>query len=156
MSWVLNKIGKVSVPTHPAKKTVKKSLTLPTLYPFTWIKNRKPEFEAQDLDEKLHKAYFWITNFAIITPFYDIEYQTAIPGSGGRPEVAGHFSFGAGLFQLYSSSPVKPYCAETMLFIGGPRSEAASAMLMGLLAVFHERGEAGISTASLKWPFQTF
>ena len=34
---------------------------------------------APRLDEKLRQAYFWITNQAIISPFYDIEYNDEPP-----------------------------------------------------------------------------
>src|SRR5215217_6898712 len=33
------------------------------------------EAHKQPLDEKLRQAYFWIVNQAIISPFYDIEYN---------------------------------------------------------------------------------
>src|SRR6187200_3778929 len=33
------------------------------------------EDAQKGLDEKLRQAYFWITNTAIISPFYDIEYD---------------------------------------------------------------------------------
>src|SRR5687768_17613415 len=43
--------------------------------------------ETQALDEKLRQAYFWIVNHAIISPFYDIEYN--------EPKTAGAvFTFG--------------------------------------------------------------
>jgi hypothetical protein len=35
--------------------------------------------EKAGLDEKLRQAYFWITNTAIISPFYDIEYNEEPP-----------------------------------------------------------------------------
>ena len=34
---------------------------------------------ALPLDEKLRQAYFWIVNHAIISPFYDIEYNDGPP-----------------------------------------------------------------------------
>src|SRR5438128_9859762 len=34
---------------------------------------------AVPLDEKFRQAYFWIVNHAIITPYYDIEYDTQPP-----------------------------------------------------------------------------
>lgn len=33
------------------------------------------------LDEKLRQAYFWITNTAIISPYYDIEFNEGDPKS---------------------------------------------------------------------------
>ena len=33
------------------------------------------------LDEKLRQAYFWIVNYAIITPYYDLEFNDRAPPS---------------------------------------------------------------------------
>lgn len=89
------------------------------------------------LDDKFRQAYFWIVNHAIITPYYDIEYDTQSPRS---------FRFsGAGTEvrlptdQSYSSFVLLPLLnfavRKRALFIGGPgRGKTASAILMGILA----------------------
>ena len=44
----------------------------------------RPEAASSHLDEKLRQAYFWIVNYAIISPYYDMAYHdgnTAIPDS---------------------------------------------------------------------------
>jgi len=93
--------------------------------------------QAVPLDEKLRKAYFWIVNHAIITPYYDIEYHDAAPRS---------FRFGGvgtdvrlPTEQSYSSFVLLPLLTfavrKRALFIGGPgRGKTASAILMGVLA----------------------
>ncbi|MCB1146653.1 MAG: AAA family ATPase [Leptospiraceae bacterium] len=89
------------------------------------------------LDEKLRQAYFWITNYAIISPFYDIEYHDApaqsIAFDNGRTKVT------LPTAQSYSSFVLMPLLnlvtRRRLLFIGGPgRGKTASAILMGVLA----------------------
>jgi MoxR-like ATPase len=89
------------------------------------------------LDEKFRKAYFWIVNNAIITPYYDIEFNDKPPRT---------FTFGGAgtevrlpTEQSYSSFVLLPLLnfavRKRALFIGGPgRGKTASAILMGLLA----------------------
>lgn len=121
-------------------------------------KKAKKEFDAADLlnngpfgqplssgkseqtnppDEKLRQAYFWIVNHAVISPYYDIEYNTHEP----QP-----FTFGDSRAELrlptdqsYSSFILLPLLTfatqRKCLFVGGPgRGKTASALLMGLLA----------------------
>lgn len=94
--------------------------------------------ESQGLDEKLRQAYFWIANTAIISPFYDIEYNSDEP--------PGEYTFGdsnASLTlpsdQSYSSYVLLPLITlavkKRCLMVGGPgRGKTAIAVLMGLLA----------------------
>jgi len=89
------------------------------------------------LDEKLRQAYFWIVNTAIISPYYDIEYND------GPPQT---FAFGDQKSRLilpsdqsYSSFVLMPLLNLVLrrrcLFVGGPgRGKTASAILMGVLA----------------------
>lgn len=88
------------------------------------------------LDEKFRQAYFWITNTAIISPFYDIEYNDKAPLT---------FSFGNNASTLnlpteqsYSSFVLLPLLnlavRRRCLIVGGPgRGKTATAILMGLL-----------------------
>ncbi len=88
-------------------------------------------------DEKLRQAYFWIVNNAIITPYYDIEFNEGTPRS---------FRFGGAGTELrlptaqsYSSFVLLPLLTfaarRRCLFIGGPgRGKTASAILMSILA----------------------
>jgi MoxR-like ATPase len=85
----------------------------------------------------MRQAYFWIVNHAIITPYYDIEFN-----DGPAPS----FRFGGvgtevrlPSAQSYSSFVLLPLLAfatrKRCLFIGGPgRGKTASAILMGILA----------------------
>jgi MoxR-like ATPase len=97
----------------------------------------KPESPRLPLDEKLRQAYFWIINHAIISPHYDIEYNTTPPQQ---------FTFGDSQTpvslptdQSYSSFILVPLLnfavRRRCLFIGGPgRGKTSSAVLMSLLA----------------------
>jgi len=94
---------------------------------------------AMPLDEKMRQVYFWIVNHAIVSPYYDIEFNE----TGKNPR---SFRFGgAGTdVQLptemsYSSFvllPILNFAArKRALFIGGPgRGKTASAILLGILA----------------------
>ncbi|MBI3273171.1 MAG: AAA family ATPase [Planctomycetes bacterium] len=92
------------------------------------------------LAEKLRQAYFWIVNHAIITPYYDIEFND--PAAG--PPRAFRFG-GAGTevrlptdasFSSFVLLPILTFAVrKRALFIGGPgRGKTASAILMGILA----------------------
>lgn len=94
------------------------------------------------LDEKLRQAYFWITNTAIISPYYDIEYEEAD---------AKHFTFGDSKVNLslpkgqsYSSFVLIPLLNLVVqgkcLIVGGPgRGKTATSILMGLLAGYSKQ-----------------
>ncbi len=89
------------------------------------------------LDEKLRQAYFWIVNHAIISPFYDIEYQD---GPSQRFELGDHRDqvvLPSG--QSYCSFVLLPLLTFAVrakcLLVGGPgRGKTTSAILMGILA----------------------
>jgi MoxR-like ATPase len=100
------------------------------------------------LHEKLQRAYWWIVNTGIISPFYDIEYN------GTPPQ---RFSFGDAKVQLtlptdqsYSSYVLLPLLSlatrRRCLLVGGPgRGKTAIAVLMGVLAGLQpQRAQAGI------------
>ena len=94
------------------------------------------------LDEKLRQAYFWITNHAIISPFYDIEYNST------PPQV---YQFGDQKVpvtlpsdQSYSSYVLLPMLnlavRRRCLLVGGPgRGKTAIAILMGILGGYSLR-----------------
>jgi MoxR-like ATPase len=95
--------------------------------------------KAQPLDEKLRQAYFWIVNHAVISPFYDIEYQEP-------DQPSQRFVFGDGPSSVTLPSG-QSYCSFILLpllvfatrrkclLIGGPgRGKTTSAILMGILA----------------------
>ncbi|NUN50914.1 MAG: AAA family ATPase [Candidatus Brocadiae bacterium] len=92
---------------------------------------------AAPLDEKLRQAYYWIVNHAIITPYYDMEFNDAPPrsfrfgGAGTDVRLPTESSFSS--FVLL---PLLTFAArKRALFVGGPgRGKTASALLMGILA----------------------
>lgn len=95
-----------------------------------------------DLDEKLRQAYFWVVNHAIISPFYDIEYNE----QKGTAKPSQTWTFGdlktpvsLPTDQSYSSYVLLPLLnlavRRRCLLVGGPgRGKTAIAILMGVLA----------------------
>src|SRR6185436_14987398 len=68
--------GKVSeAPTNPRAEQAAGAFDVAELYRGPLSGEATPPGEAIGLDEKLRQAYFWIVNNAIISPYYDIEYQ---------------------------------------------------------------------------------
>ena len=100
------------------------------------------ELETKDItevspDEKARKAYYWIVNNALISPYYDIEFNQ------GQPQVIKFTGAGTVLtiptetsFSSFVLLPILNFIVrKRALFIGGPgRGKTASAILMGLLA----------------------
>ncbi len=91
------------------------------------------------LDEKLRQAYFWIVNHAIISPFYDIEYDD--PDRRAPSFTLGDSRSRVSLptGQSYCSFVLLPLLTfatrRKCLLIGGPgRGKTTSAVLMGVLA----------------------
>jgi MoxR-like ATPase len=92
---------------------------------------------APALSEKMRQAYFWIVNHAIITPYYDIEFNTTSPPTFRFGGVGTELRLPTA--QSYSSFVLLPLLTfaarKRCLFIGGPgRGKTASAILMGILA----------------------
>lgn len=91
----------------------------------------------RDLSEKLRQAYFWITNFAIISPYYDIEYNDGPPKSYRLGDNQSELVLPSD--QSYSSFILLPLLnlavRRRCLLVGGPgRGKTASAILMGVLS----------------------
>ncbi len=138
MTLKANPFTKVSAsPTNPHPVTVKKRFDVADLYSGPVSEVSTTTAEQTPLDEKLRQAYFWIVNHAIISPYYDIEYNDAPPQT---------YSFGDQKSKLvlpsaqsYSSFVLMPLLNLVLrrrcLFVGGPgRGKTASAILMAVLA----------------------
>ncbi len=126
-------------PTRPVDESRRNEFDIADLY--RGPAGESPASENEDdearLDEKLRQAYFWLINHAIISPFYDIEYNDAPPT---------RFEFGdrkVGLTlpsdQSYSSYALVPLLnlavRRRCLLVGGPgRGKTAIAILMGILS----------------------
>ncbi len=127
--------GKVpSSPTIPGRGAAKPLFDLASLY-------EDPEAGSgpaqTGLDEKLRKAYYWITNYAIISPFYDIEYHDGPSRSFSLGDSKAQLRLPSGV--SWSSFVLLPLLSlvtrRRCLFIGGPgRGKTASAILMGVIA----------------------
>ncbi|MBN1185555.1 MAG: AAA family ATPase [Bacteroidales bacterium] len=124
-----------SAPTNPQQPVTKTKFDIRDLYASEG--KNEDAGEQPGLDEKLRQAYFWITNTAIISPFYDIEYDD---GDSKR------FVFGDSKVEVtlpknqsYSSFVLIPLLTLAVrgkcLIVGGPgRGKTATSILMGLLA----------------------
>lgn len=123
-----------TAPTNPHETVEKPTFSVEDLY---GAGETDAEQRVSGLDEKLRQAYFWITNTAIISPFYDIEYNNEPPRK---------FTFGDSKMELtlptdqsYSSFVLIPLLNMAVrgrcLIVGGPgRGKTATSILMGLLA----------------------
>jgi MoxR-like ATPase len=94
------------------------------------------------LDEKLRQAYFWIINHAIISPFYDIEYNEGpfqafeLGDRGNRIVLPSGQSYCSFVLMPLLAFAVRAKC----LLVGGPgRGKTSSAVLMGVLAGYSTR-----------------
>jgi MoxR-like ATPase len=127
-------------PTRPGTKRGNRKFDVKDLFEGP-VEGKLEESSQSDsgLDEKLRKAYFWITNQAIISPYYDIEYNKKdkphhVYVLGDRLT---QVNFPSG--QSYSSYVLLPLLTlvvrKRCLLVGGPgRGKTASAILMGVLA----------------------
>lgn len=130
-------INKVSqAPTLPNVSPQRKSFDVADLYrgilDDTEASERKISF-----DEKIRQAYFWIVNNAIISPFYDIEYNEGASQSFVFGDQKSRLTLPSG--QSYSSFVLIPLLnlmvRRRCLFVGGPgRGKTSSAILMAVLA----------------------
>lgn len=130
-------------PTNPHTPVVPRAFDVADLYQGP-VTNTAAGLEPgnQPLDEKLRQAYFWITNTAVISPHYDIEYNDAPPQSYVLGDAKSRLTLPSA--QSYSSFILLPLLTfatrRKCLFIGGPgRGKTASAILMGVLAGYKVR-----------------
>jgi MoxR-like ATPase len=124
-------------PTNPVRRPAYRKFDVADLYRGPVVTEETGPEGAAALDEKLRQAYFWITNHAIISPFYDIEYDDG-PNQRftfGDQKVTVNLPSG----QSYSSYVLLPILnlavRRRCLLVGGPgRGKTAIAILMGVLA----------------------
>lgn len=139
-----NLFGRLSTsPTKPKGSHRSKSFDVADLYsgPFG-SEDENTGDQTPSLDEKLRQAYFWIVNNAIISPYYDIEYNNEPPQVFRVGDSQSVLSLPTD--QSYSSfillSLLTFATQSKCLFIGGPgRGKTASALLMGILGGYATR-----------------
>ncbi|MCB1165881.1 MAG: AAA family ATPase [Leptospiraceae bacterium] len=126
-----------SSPTRPPKESASTSFDVARLFEGPAAVDNSADTAASGLDDKLRQAYFWIVNNAIISPFYDIEYNEVPPTTFQIGDQKTNFTLPTA--QSYSSFVLLPLLTLAVrrrcLFVGGPgRGKTASAILMGVLA----------------------
>ncbi len=133
-------VGKVSVsPTNPGAARPRRQVDIADLYrgPVADAEEVAAASAARGLDEKLRQAYFWVVNTAIISPFYDIEYNEGPPTTYRIGDNGTVVTLPSG--QSYSSFVLLPLLnlitRRRCLIVGGPgRGKTQTALLMGILA----------------------
>jgi MoxR-like ATPase len=95
---------------------------------------RLSDRDGRSLHDKMRQAYWWITNNAVICPYYDIEY-----GTGTRLTNAAGDAIELHDSMSYSSFVLIPlltlFTCRRALLVGGPgRGKTTSAILMALLS----------------------
>lgn len=124
-------------PTNPQTKTGPKAFDVADLYRGPVAETQTGPTASLPYDEKLRQAYFWIVNNAIISPYYDIEYNDGPSISFVLGDSKTKFNLPSG--QSYSSFVLLPLLnfavRRRCLLVGGPgRGKTASAILMGIMA----------------------
>jgi MoxR-like ATPase len=130
-----------AAPTNPQAVPARKEFDVADLYRGPVAVEAAQE-QALPLDEKLRQAYFWIVNHAVISPFYDIEYNDGPVQSFTFGDAKGTLTLPSG--QSYCSFVLMPLLTFAVrakcLLIGGPgRGKTSSAILMGVLAGYSLR-----------------
>jgi MoxR-like ATPase len=90
--------------------------------------------DGPSLHDKMRQAYWWITNNAVLCPYYDIEYGqgTRLVGGSGD-EVLLHDEMSYSSFVLIPMLTL--FSCRRALLVGGPgRGKTTSAVLMALLS----------------------
>jgi len=130
-------IRKVSAqPTNPKADPSPAAFDVAELYRGPLSGGATEAGPAAALDERLRQAYFWIVNSAIISPYYDVEYQNGPSPTFTLGDLKGRVVLPSG--QSYSSFVLIPLLnlvvRRRCLLVGGPgRGKTASAILMGVL-----------------------
>lgn len=125
-----------SSPTNPKTVSEPRSFDVADLYQGP-VADVVAEERRQSLGEKLRQAYFWIANTAIISPYYDIEFDDGPSKTFVFGDQKSVLKLPSG--QSYSSFVLLPLLNLVLrrrcLLVGGPgRGKTASAILMGVLA----------------------
>jgi MoxR-like ATPase len=92
------------------------------------------ERDGPGLHDKMRQAYWWITNNAVICPYYDIEYGrgTSLRGQSGD-ELLLHDEMSYSSFVLIPMLTL--FACRRALLVGGPgRGKTTSAILMALIS----------------------
>jgi MoxR-like ATPase len=130
-------------PTNPNATPVARQFDVADLYQGPVAAVADPAADGGvALDEKLRQAYFWIVNTAIISPHYDVEYNSGPAQSFVMGDTKSRLTLPSA--QSYSSFVLLPLLTfatrRKCLFIGGPgRGKTASALLMGVLGGYPVR-----------------
>ena len=62
-------------PTNPKPTQTQVTFDVADLYKGPCETGERQADDQAPLDEKLRQAYFWIVNYAIISPHYDVEFN---------------------------------------------------------------------------------
>ncbi|AKF07015.1 AAA family ATPase [Sandaracinus amylolyticus] len=139
----MTRFGKVSqAPTLPTPAAGPRDWDVADLYSAPLEGAIALEHAEIAIDEKLRQAYFWLVNSAILSPFYDIEYQDGPSASVVLGDAKSRLVLPSG--QSYSSFVLLPLLnlavRRRCLLVGGPgRGKTASAILMGVIAGYSIR-----------------
>jgi MoxR-like ATPase len=124
-------------PTRPAPRSAEPRFDVADLYRGPAAAEPAAGAAGLPLDEKLRQAYFWITNHAIISPFYDVEYNEGPPqrfifgDQGVEVTLPSDQSYSSYVLLPLLNLAVRRRC----LLVGGPgRGKTTIAFLMGVLA----------------------
>ncbi len=123
-------------PTNPQSAKARKKFDVAELYEGPLLA-APVQASAVAMDEKLRQAYFWVVNHAIISPYYDIEYNDGPPQSFTFGDRKSRVNLPSD--QSYSSFVLLPLLnlilRRRCLLVGGPgRGKTASAILIGVIA----------------------
>jgi len=129
-------------PTRPAPKVGPERFDVADLYRGPVDTGEPGEAGEVALDEKLRQAYYWIANHAIISPFYDIEYNDGPPPTYTVGDAKVDVCLPSD--QSYSSYLLLPLLnlavRRRCLLVGGPgRGKTAIAVIMGVLGGYSLR-----------------